>query len=323
MQVSEEIIVYQSSDLNSKLKVRFESDSLWLSLNQLTQLFERDKSVISRHLTNIYKEGELTREATVAKNATVQIEGNREVFREVEYFNLDAVISVGYRVNSKRGTQFRIWATKVLKEKLLESAKRSDQTNQLTQVIRFIARITEGKSIEKEEALGLLQVITEYDYALELLDQYDHQKLTLTPVPVEKESKIITVAEVRQLVREMKEKFRVSHLFGREKDESLESSVAAVFQTFDGKQLYCSPEQKAANLLYFLTKNHSFVDGNKRIAAATFIYFLHKNNMLYTSQRMKIIDNNTLVALTLMLAESNPDDREMLVKVIVKILQGN
>jgi prophage maintenance system killer protein len=289
-----------------------------LTLNDLSTLFFRDKSVISRHIKKIFLEGELIRDSVVAKNATTGADGKTY---QVEYYNLDAIISVGYRVNSLRGTQFRIWATRVLKEKLLESVNTKNAQMELAKVVKFIGRITEGKALEKEEAVGLLHVITDYNYALEILDKYDHQQLEVQTSFSKSEQ--ITVEEVRQLVVSMKQKFGGSDLFGMEKDKSLESSVAAIYQTFDGVELYPSPEIKAANLLYFTTKNHSFVDGNKRIAAALFIYFLHKNKILFNDYGTKIIDNNTLVALTLMLAESNPNDKEMLVKVIVNLIQKN
>lgn len=320
MQPKEDIVFYPSGRYGN-LEVMFKDETLWLTLNQVADLFERDKSVISRHLTNIFREGELIRDATVAKNATVQTEGKRDVIRYVEFYNLDVIISVGYRVNSKRGTQFRIWATKVLKEKLLESVNKVNADKELSKVVRFIARITAGNELGKDEAIGLLNVITEYDYALDVLDRYDHQELD--SIDENKESILLTVDEVRRLVSEMKSKYSSGDLFGREKDNSLESSLAAIYQTYDGKELYRTPEEKAANLLYFLTKNHSFVDGNKRIAAATFICFLHKNQILFNHLGIKIIDNNTLVALTLMLAESNPNDRIMLVKVITHLLNNH
>ena len=313
-----ELIIYQEPNGVNDLKVVFENDTFWLTLNDLSTLFFRDKSVVSRHLKKIFLEGELIRDSVVAKNATTGADGKTY---QVEYYNLDAIISVGYRVNSKRGTQFRIWATRVLKEKLLESVNTKNAQMELANVVKFIGRITEGKALEKEEAVGLLHVITEYNYALEILDKYDHQQLEVQTSFNKSEQ--ITVEEVRQLVVSMKQKFGGSELFGMEKDKSLESSVAAIYQTFDGIELYPSPEIKAANLLYFTTKNHSFVDGNKRIAAALFIYFLHKNKILFNDYGTKIIDNNTLVALTLMLAESNPIDKEMLVKVIVNLIQKN
>lgn len=315
MEVNEDIVIYQVNSVEHRLIIRYDNDSLWLSLNQISLLFDRDKSAISRHIRNIFESHELEKNSVVAKIATTASDGKTYM---VDYYDLDLIISVGYRVNSKRGTQFRIWATKVLKDKLLESVNKVNADKELSKVVRFIARITAGNELEKDEAIGLLNVITEYDYALDVLDRYDHQELDF--IHENKESILLTVEEVRGIVSEMKSKYSSGDLFGREKDNSLESSLAAIYQTYDGKELYRTPEEKAANLLYFLTKNHSFVDGNKRIAAATFICFLHKNQILFNNLGIKIIDNNTLVALTLMLAESNPDDRTMLVKVITHLL---
>jgi len=315
MEVNEDIVMYQVNSVEHRLIIRYDNDSLWLSLNQISLLFDRDKSAISRHIRNIFKSHELEKNSVVAKIATTASDGKTYM---VDYYNLDLIISVGYRVNSKSGTQFRIWATKVLKEKLLESVNKVNADKELSKIVRFIARITAGSELGKDEAIGLLNVITEYDYALDVLDRYDHQELDF--IHKNKESIVLTVGEVRRLVSEMKSKYSSGDLFGREKDNSLESSLAAIYQTYDGKELYNTPEEKAANLLYFLTKNHSFVDGNKRIAAATFICFLHKNQILYNNLGIKIIDNNTLVALTLMLAESNANDRIMLVKVITHLL---
>ncbi len=316
-----EIVKYAAPDNQIILEVGLEMETVWLNQRQMSELFEKDTDTIGLHLKNIFAEGELEESSTTEFFSVVQSEGKRQVSRKIKFFNLDAIISVGYRVNSKRGTQFRIWATRVLKEKLLESVNTKNAQLELTKVVKFIGRITEGKALEKEEAVGLLHVITDYNYALEILDKYDHQQLEVQTSFSKSEQ--ITLEEVRQLVVSMKQKFGGSDLFGMEKDKSLESSVAAIYQTFDGVELYPSPEIKAANLLYFTTKNHSFVDGNKRIAAALFIYFLHKNKILFNDYGTKIIDNNTLVALTLMLAESNPNDKEMLVKVIVNLIQKN
>lgn len=307
-----EVIKYIAPETEIELEVGFEGDTVWLSQDQIVALFQRDQSVISRHIKNVFIERELDEKSNMQKMHIANSD------KPVMFYNLDVIISVGYRVKSLRGTQFRIWATKILKEKLLESVRRKSTAEELVNVVKYIGRITQGRALEKEEAVGLLYVITDYSHALEMLDKYDHQLLELKAGL--KESTLVTVEEIRQLIAEMKTKFGGSALFGLEKDRSLESSVTAIYQTYDGKELYPSPEIKAANLLYFLVKNHSFVDGNKRIAAASFIFFLHKNNLLYSDYGAKIIDNNTLVALTLMLAESNPADREMLVKVVVNLL---
>ncbi len=313
-----EIVKYIAPDNKIVIEVEFEKDTVWLTQQQMTLLFNQTKQNISLHINNIFREKELSQNSVVKESLITASDGKNYL---TKLFNLDVIISVGYRVKSLRGTQFRIWATRIIKEKLLESVNSKNAQSELAKVVKFIDRITEGKALEKDEAVGLLNVITDYNYALEILDKYDHQQLEIQTSIGKSEQ--ITVEEVRQLVVSMKQKFGGSDLFGKEKDKSLESSVAAIYQTFDGVELYPSPEIKAANLLYFTTKNHSFVDGNKRIAAALFIYFLHKNNILINDYGTKIIDNNTLVALTLMLAESNPIDKEMLVKVIVNLLQKN
>jgi hypothetical protein len=261
-----EIIKYVAPDTKVELEVGFEKETVWLNQKQMGLLFERDYKTISKHINNAFREGELQRNSVVAKFATTADDG--KVY-QVEHYNLDVIISVGYRVKSVRGTQFRIWATKVLKEKLLESVTRRNSAQELVNVVKYIGRITEGKALQTEEAVGLLHVITDYSHALEILDQYDHQQLEMAVG--DRKSEPLTADEIRQLASQMKEKFGAGDLFGIEKDKSLESSVAAIYQTFDGKELYPAPEIKAANLLYFLVKNHSFVDGNKRIAAATFI----------------------------------------------------
>jgi prophage maintenance system killer protein len=268
-----EIVKYAAPDNKLVIEVRFDNDTLWLTQKQIAEMFQTTPQNITLHFKKIYGDGELEMYSTCKEYLQVQKEGLRMIERKQLFYNLDAIISVGYRVNSLRGTQFRIWATRVLKEKLLESVNNKNAQLELAKVVKFIGRITEGKALEKEEAVGLLHVITDYNYALEILDKYDHQQLEVQTSFSKSEQ--ITVEEVRQLVVSMKHKFGGSDLFGMEKDKSLESSVAAIYQTFDGVELYPSPEIKAANLLYFTTKNHSFVDGDKRIAAALFIYLLH------------------------------------------------
>ncbi len=315
-----EVILYQAADGGPALDVRLDHDTVWLSLNQLADLFERDKSVISRHLRNVFKEGELERSATVAKNATVQLEGSREVVREIEYFNLDAIISVGYRVNSLRGTQFRIWATNVLRQHLVQGyTVHERRLKELNQAVRVIADVAQRRQLSGNEATALLNVVGDYAYALEVLDDYDHQRVRLgevSPGPVA----ALGLDESRQVIARMGERFGASGLFGREKDDSLEASLAAVMQSFGGQELYPSLEEKAAHLLYFLVKNHHFVDGNKRIAAALFLWFLEKNKALYRTDGGKRIADNALVAMTLLIAESRPDEKDVLTRVVVNLI---
>jgi hypothetical protein len=258
-----EIVKYIAPDNKIVIEVEFEKDTVWLTQQQMTLLFNQTKQNISLHINNIFREKELSQNSVVKESLITASDGKNYL---TKLFNLDVIISVGYRVKSLRGTQFRIWATRIIKEKLLESVNSKNAQSELAKVVKFIDRITEGKALEKDEAVGLLNVITDYNYALEILDKYDHQQLEIQTSIGKSEQ--ITVEEVRQLVVSMKQKFGGSDLFGKEKDKSLESSVAAIYQTFDGTELYPSPEVQAANLLYFTTKNHSFVDGNKRIAAA-------------------------------------------------------
>lgn len=323
----DQIIIYQSNDGTAIVDVKLQEDTLWLTLNQLANLFERDKSVISRHLRNIYDEGELERIATVAKNATVQIEGERKVGRELEFYNLDVIISVGYRVNSKRGTQFRIWANKVLKDHLIKGysinerrlKEHNDQYNSLKQTVQLLGNVLKSKELTSDEATGLLKVVTDYSYALDILDRYDHQQLGVEGT-TDQQLFIATYDEAMQAIKVLKDKFGGSSLFGNEKDESFKGSIGTIYQSFGGIEFYPTIEEKAANLLYFVVKNHSFSDGNKRIAAYLFVWFLEKNDILYREDGSKRIADNALVALTLMIAESKPDEKDMMVKVVVNLI---
>ena len=301
--------------------MRLEQDSLWLSLNQITAVFERDKSVISRHLNNVFREGELDRGSTVAFFATVQDEGGRTVERQVEYFNLDVILSVGYRVNSKRGTQFRIWATQVLRDHLVKGySVNTKRLKELKQSLKLIGQVLERYDVTSDQARALLQVVTDYAFALDLLDDYDHQRVSVARLKPG-EARGIDYNEAMAVTGELRHKFGGSDLFGREKDQSLRGSLGAVMQSFDGKDLYPSLEEKAAHLLYFLVKNHSFVDGNKRIGAALFLWFMEKNGILYRADGSRHIADNALVAITLMIAESSPNQKDILTKVVVNLIK--
>lgn len=323
---NKEVILFKIEDGNISVDVNLVEETVWLNLNQLAELFGRDKSVISRHIRNIYDSQELNRESTVAFFATVQNEGGREVKREIEFFNLDLIISVGYRVNSKRGTQFRIWATNLLKQHLIDgytiNEKRLKEKNQklidLQSTIKILERTVENQKIEIDEAKGLLRVISDYSYALNILDEYDHQNVTLRDVTT-KEAYVLSYNEAMAVVESMKTEFS-SNLFGNEKDESFKGSLGAIYQSAFGEDVYPSIEEKASNLLYFIVKNHSFSDGNKRIAAAIFIYFMNRNKMLYKEDGSKRIGDNTLVAITLMIAESKPQEKDTIVKVLVNLI---
>lgn len=315
-----EIVLYQAPDGTVELDVRLERESIWLSLNQMAELFDRDKSVISRHLHNVFKEGELEQEATVAKNATVQREGDREVVREIEYFNLDAVLSVGYRVNSKRGTQFRIWATRVLRDHLLKGYTVNERRlRDLNQAVRLIAGVAERRDLSGDEAMALLRVVGEYRFALDLLDDYDYQRVGAPPAG-EKTVYSLSYPEALRIVEQLRERFGGSALFGRQKDEGLQSALGAIMQTFGGHDLYPSLEEKAAHLLYFLIKNHAFIDGNKRIGAALFLWFLEKNDAIRDRKGERRISDAALVALTLLIAESKPTEKEIIVRIVTHLL---
>ena len=321
------IEMYSVDNGRSEISVRLENDTVWLNLNQLTELFQRDKSVISRHIKSIFKEKELDKISVVAKNATTASDG--KVY-QVEFYNLDVIISVGYRVKSLRGTQFRIWANRILRDYLVKGyainelrvKQQVEQLRELQKSVKILGEIVEHKEISKSEGVALLQVISDYAYALDLLDQYDYQRLS-----VEKTSKTeifrLTYEDAVAKIQMVRERFGNSNLFGNEKDDSFKSSISTIYQTFEGIDLYPSIEEKAANLLYFVTKNHSFTDGNKRIAAMLFLYFLERNGALYRPDGTKRIADNALVALTLMIAISKPDEKETLIKVIVNLINKN
>jgi len=321
------IQIYQTPDGETRLDVRFERDTLWLTLLQMAELFSRDKSVISRHMKNIFDTGELSREATVAKTATVQTEGGRQVSREIEYFNLDAIISVGYRVNSIKGTQFRVWATQRLREYLVQGYTLNQQRLQaqqeklaeLKQAIALSSRLIHNKNLSSAESQGILAILEKYSLALTVLDDYDHQRLQVSGTRPAAHPKIAYDEAIAQ-IRLWRTQEGLGPLFGYEKDESFKSSLDTIYQTFDEQELYPSIEEKAANLLYFIVKNHSFTDGNKRIAAAVFVWFLDRHDYLYNTAGEKRIADNALVAFTLLIAESKPDEREMIVKVIINLI---
>ena len=315
-----ELVLYKSKDGSVQLDIQLEKETIWLSLNQICSLFGRDKSVISRHLRNVYKEGELQRGATVAKNATVQNEAGRSVARNIEYFNLDAIISVGYRVNSKRGTEFRIWATHVLKQHIVQGYTVNEKRlKELKQTLKLASDISKRKALTGDEATILLQTVSEYATALDLLDDYDHQRVKIGKTSRRK-AKSVTYDESMKLIDIMRQQFGDSAVFGKEKDESLHSSLNAVMQSFDGKDVYPSVEEKAAHLLYFMVKNHSFVDGNKRIAAAVFLRFADKNKLLYDKAGTKRVADNALVAMTLMIAESRPQEKEVITAMLTNLI---
>jgi prophage maintenance system killer protein len=319
-----ELIIFQTADNQTQVEVRFEGESFWLSLNQISALFDRDKSVISRHLHNIYKEGELDQIATVAKNATVQIESGREVKRQVEYYNLDAILSVGYRVNSKRGTQFRQWATQRLKEYLEKgfsiNQKRLDE---LGKMVQLIEQSSKAENLQFQEAKGLLDILSHYTKSFVLLNQYDSHSVQTGKLS-ENITYEIQYEEAKTAISELKKqliaKKEATYLFGNEKDNSFKSSLQSIVQTFGGQYLYPSIEEQASHLLYFVIKNHSFSDGNKRIGAFLFIWFLEKNKHRFkTSGELKINDNG-LTVIALLVAQSKPEEKEIIIQLIVSLI---
>lgn len=323
-----EIIIYETKDGETSIDVRMEEETVWLTLNQMCNLFDRDKSVVSRHIRNIYNEGELELNSTVAKNATVQKEGNREVLREIEYYNLDVIISVGYRVKSQRGTQFRIWANSVLKRYLTQGFAIKENATQiqlqnLSSMLEILSKSIEDKSISADETQNLLRIIKDFSYGLDTLDKYDNQVLEVEKTTESEDEFRINYENASQVIQDLKKKFNANQLFGNEKDSSFKSSVNTIYQTFDGKELYPSIEEKAAMFLYLVVKNHSFSDGNKRIAAFLFLWFLEKNRILYKKNGQKLIENNTLVALTLLIAESKSEEKDMMQKVVVNLINKN
>jgi prophage maintenance system killer protein len=314
---SSELILYKSKDGSIQLDIKLEKETIWLNAHQLGDLFERDRTVIIRHLRNIYRTGELSKESTCAKNAQVAADGK---VRQMDIFSLDAIISVGYRVNSKRGTEFRIWATNVLRQHIVQGYTVNEhRLQQLKKVVKLASDISKRKVLTGDEASVLLQVVSEYAGALDLLDDYDHQRVKIGKTSRRK-AKAVTYEETLKLVDAMRENFGNSAVFGKEKDASLHSSLNAVMQSFDGKDVYPSVEEKAAQLLYFLVKNHSFVDGNKRIAAAVFLRFAEKNRLIYDKNGNKKIADNALVAMTLMIAESRPQEKEVISAMLTNLI---
>jgi len=326
--MNNQIIIYQTEDGQTQIDVRMENETVWLTQAQMAELFETDRTSIVRHINNIYKVEELDRESTCAKIAQVQVEGKRSVKRYIPYFNLDMIISVGYRVNSKRGVRFRQWANKVLKQYLIKGyavneRMRKEQIGELRQLVGMLGRTIQSQPLlSNDETNALFEVVTDYTYALDTLDNYDYERLTINKTTKE-EPFHATYENAMEAIDGLREKFGGSVLFGNEKDDSFKSSIGQIYQTFGGEELYPSVEEKAAMLLYLVTKNHSFSDGNKRIAATLFLWFLNNNHILYHPDGSKRIADSTLVALTLMIAESRTEEKDVMVKVVVNLINKN
>ena len=319
------IIIYQTEDGQTQIDVRLENETVWLTQAQMAELFQTDRTSIVRHINNIYKVNELDRESTCAKITQVQIEGKREVNRTIPYFNLDMIISVGYRVNSKRGIKFRKWANLILKDYLVKGYAvnerlRKEQIGELRQLVGMLGRTIQSQPLlSTDESNALFEVVTDYTYALDTLDNYDYERLSIDKTTKE-EPFHATYENAMEAINGLREKFGGSALFGNEKDDSFKSSIGQIYQTFGGEELYPSVEEKAAMLLYLVTKNHSFSDGNKRIAATLFLWFLNNNGILYRKDGTKRLADNTLVALTLMIAESKTEEKDVMVKVVVNLI---
>ena len=319
------IEIYQSKDGTVQLNVKLENESVWLTQSQMAELFGVDRTSIVRHIRNIYKSEELDESSTCAKNAQVRMEGQRQIVREIPLYNLDVIISVGYRVNSKNATSFRRWATSVLKQYIIKGYAinqqiKLDRYKELKDVVRLMSRaIGLQEEVSNEEYGGLFNVISDYVYALDTLDHYDYQSLAIQKTTSDA-SFHATYDNAMEAINALKVKFGGSQWFANEKDESFKSSIGQIYQTFDGQELYPSVEEKAAMLLYLVVKNHSFSDGNKRIAAMLFLWFLNNNHVLYAEDGHKRIADNTLVALTLMIAESRTEEKDVMVKVVVNLI---
>ena len=318
------IEIYRSADGKIEIAVKLEKDTVWLTQSQMAELFEVDRTSIVRHIRNIYRAEELDKMSTCVKNAQVRIEGDRKIVREMPFYNLDMVISVGYRVNSKNATSFRKWATSILKQYLVNgyivNQMRLDHYDDLKNVVQLMSRaITLQQRVTNGGYEGLFNVISDYVYALDTLDRYDYQTLGISHT-TKNEVFRATYGNALEAINALKEKFGASKWFANEKDDSFKSSIGQIYQTFDGVDLYPSVEEKAAMLLYLVVKNHSFTDGNKRIAAMLFLWFMEKNGILYGEGGNKRIADNTLVALTLMIAESRTEEKDLMVAVVVNLI---
>ncbi len=322
MDLNDKIVIYQTKDGQASIEVKLENETVWLSANQMATLFDRDEKTIRKHINNVFSEGELEKE-----NNThfLRVDG---VKQPVAFYSLDIIISVGYRVKSQRGTQFRIWANKVLKEYLVKGyavnkALTEQRYTELKQLVAVLDRTVKAQeSLTSDDALNLVEVVSDYTYALDTLDKYDYQQLAVEQTTNEAKFRA-TYGGAMQAIEELKAKFGGSQWFAHEKDDSFKSSIGQIYQTFGGQDLYPSVEEKAAMLLYLVTKNHSFSDGNKRIAATLFLWFMAGNGILYNPDGTKRIADNTLVALTLMIAESRTEEKDVMVKVVVNLINKN
>ena len=321
----DQIVIYQTEDGKTQIDVRLENETVWLTQAQMAELFKSSRTNVLEHIQHIYEDDELEKEATCRNFRQVRQEGKRTVNRAIIMYNLDMIISVGYRVNSKRGVKFRQWANKVIKDYLIKGYAvneriRHEQIGELRQLVGMLGRTLQNQEvISNDETTALFEVVTDYTYALDTLDNYDYERLSIDKTTKE-EPFHATYENAMEAIDGLREKFGGSVLFGNEKDDSFKSSIGQIYQTFGGEELYPSVEEKAAMLLYLVTKNHSFSDGNKRIAATLFLWFLNNNGILYREDGSKRLADNTLVALTLMIAESKTEEKDVMVKVVVNLI---
>lgn len=326
-----EIIIYKTDDNQVQIEVELDEDTVWLTQSQIVELFESSKGNISEHVKHIFKSNELTPDSTVRKIRTVRKEGKRSVTRELEYYNLDMIISVGYRVNTLRGTQFRIWANRILKEHLVKGytinekrlKEQAERLKELEHAVSFIVQSAQTENLHLTEAKGLLEIIHSYTRSFVLLNRYDSNSLLIEPIHTNITYVIDyyeAVSAIEQLRKELLAKREASALFGNQKDQSFEGTLRGVVQTFDGEYLYPSIEEQAAHLLYFVIKNHPFSDGNKRIGAFLFVWFLDKNSHRFRKTGELKINNNTLVALALLVAQSKPGEKDLMIKLIINMI---
>jgi prophage maintenance system killer protein len=320
MKEDQEIVIYQTEDGKTQIDVRLENETVWLNVAQMATLFTKEESNVRRHVLNAFKDGELERD-----DNNVHFLHVNGVKKPVPFYSLDVIISVGYRVHSKRGTAFRIWARKIIKDYLVKGYVvneriRKEQLGELRQLVQVASRAISNQKVAKTvESQDLLNVVVDYTYALDTLDNYDYERLTIDKT-TKKEKFHATYDNAMEEITRLRDKFGGSTLFGNEKDDSFKSSIGQIYQTFGGEELYPSVEEKAAMLLYLVTKNHSFSDGNKRIAATLFLWFLNNNDILYREDGSKRLADNTLVALTLMIAESKTEEKDVMVKVVVNLI---
>lgn len=327
MEQQNNIVIYQTENGKNKIDVQLQNETIWLSQKDMAELFECSTDNISLHLKNIYKEQELSKDSTTEDFSVVQKEGARNVKRPKTFYNLDAIIAVGYRINSKKATQFRIWATNVLRQYLVNGyavnekrlSKKQEQIEVLKNSLNLLIRSIALQANTLDDAQNLAKVLENFAQGLELLDDYDNKTLA-TKGLTKREAVKISKEEYLQLIAKMKPEFG-SDVFANPKDDSFDSSINQIYQTFGGVELYPTLEEKASMLLYFLVKNHGFTDGNKRIGAACFLYFLEKNGILYRNSS-PIIDNATLFTLTLLIAESKPEEKETMKQVILSVLNN-